>query len=168
MTQKTRILIAVGILILLAVVVLGFEVFRRQGSITSESPGAPTLTPGSIPLYVNGNLGGGFTPADLESLPKANFVEPGEGKAQQGWLLRDVLLLYLKADQLKPDTAIIISSSSRDKSAQVTWAEADNPANQVMFDLSNRGTLKLVSVLEKLDTRDEWVQDVEKIEVNTP
>jgi hypothetical protein len=34
-----------------------------------------------------------------------------------------------------------------------------------MFDLSSRGTLKLVSVLERLDVRDEWVQDVDKIEV---
>ncbi len=37
-----------------------------------------------------------------------------------------------------------------------------------MFDLSNRGTLKLVSVLQKLDTRDEWVQDVDSIEVVNP
>lgn len=37
-----------------------------------------------------------------------------------------------------------------------------------MFDLSNRGTLKLVSLLEKLDTRDEWVQDVDKIEMTSP
>ena len=37
-----------------------------------------------------------------------------------------------------------------------------------MFDLSNRGTLKLVSLLPKLDTRDEWIQDVDRIEINTP
>ena len=38
----------------------------------------------------------------------------------------------------------------------------------VMFDLSGRGTLKLVSKLEKLDVRDEWVQDTDKIEITTP
>jgi hypothetical protein len=38
----------------------------------------------------------------------------------------------------------------------------------VMFDLSGRGTLKLVSTLERLDVRDEWVQDVDKIEVTQP
>ena len=38
----------------------------------------------------------------------------------------------------------------------------------VLFDLSNRGTLKLVSLLEQLDTRDEWVQDVDRIEVVSP
>ena len=37
-----------------------------------------------------------------------------------------------------------------------------------MFDLSNRGNLKLVSVLDKLDARDEWVQDVDRIEVTNP
>jgi hypothetical protein len=35
----------------------------------------------------------------------------------------------------------------------------------VLFDLSGRGTLKLVSKLEGLDTRDTWVQDVDRIEV---
>jgi hypothetical protein len=69
---------------------------------------------------------------------------------------------------LQPDTVVIVSSSSRDKSAQLTWAEIDDPANWVMFDLSGRGTLKLVSVLEKLDTRDEWVQDVDLIELTSP
>jgi hypothetical protein len=38
----------------------------------------------------------------------------------------------------------------------------------VMFDLSGRGTLKLVSTLERLDVRDEWVQDVDQIEVSQP
>jgi hypothetical protein len=168
MTQKARIFMAIGILVLLAVIVLGIEMLRRQESVALTSSGEPALTPGSIPIYVNGKLVGGFTPADLGPLPKASFVDPAEGKAQEGWLLRDVLLLYIKADQLKPDTLITVSSVSRSKSAQVTWAEADNPANQVMFDLSNRGTLKLASVLEKLDSRDEWVQDVEKIEVAAP
>jgi hypothetical protein len=37
-----------------------------------------------------------------------------------------------------------------------------------MFDLSSRGTLKLASTLERLDTRDEWIQDVDKIEVSEP
>jgi hypothetical protein len=38
----------------------------------------------------------------------------------------------------------------------------------VLFDLSGRGTLKLVSKLPQLDIRDEWVQDVDKIEIITP
>jgi hypothetical protein len=38
----------------------------------------------------------------------------------------------------------------------------------VMFDLSGRGTLKLVSTLPGFDNRDSWIQDVDKIEVETP
>jgi len=37
----------------------------------------------------------------------------------------------------------------------------------VMFDLSNRGTLKLVSTMPKLDDRDEWIQDADRIEIVT-
>jgi hypothetical protein len=97
-----------------------------------------------------------------------SFVEPVENKTEEGWLLRDILLLYVKEGKLAAASAITVSSSVRDKSAQLTWAEVEDPANRVMFDLSNRGTLKLVSVLEKLDTRDEWVQDVDRIEIRTP
>lgn len=165
MAQKTRILIAVGILAVLVVAVLGVEAIRRQGGSAPVAGSEPTLTPGSIPVYVNGKLAGAFTPADLEKLDKISWVEPAEGITQEGWLLRDVILLYIQADQLKPDTLITVSSSSRNKSAQVTWAEADDPNNKVTFDLSNRGTLKLASVMEKLDSRDEWVQDTDKIEV---
>jgi hypothetical protein len=101
-------------------------------------------------------------------LELVSFVDAEEGKTQEGWLLRDVLQLHVAPRQLQPDTTITVSSSSRDKSAVVTWAEVDDPANWVMFDLSGRGTLKLVSTLERLDVRDEWVQDVDKIEVATP
>ncbi|MGD8904376.1 MAG: hypothetical protein PVI67_12490 [Anaerolineae bacterium] len=158
MSQRTRILIAVGILIVLVVVVLGVEAVRRANS-------EPELAPGSIPIYLDGKLVGGFVPDDLEVLDQVSFVDDEEGKTQEGWMLRDVLLLHVKESKLEPETLIVVSSSSRDKLARLTWAEVDDPANCVMFDLSGRGTLKLVSVLERLDIRDEWVQDVDKIVV---
>jgi hypothetical protein len=168
MTQTRRILFAVAIIVVIVAVVLGVDALRRSAPTAPASAGEPTLVPGSIPVYVNGRLVGGFQPADLERLDKVSFVEPAEGKTQEGWLLRDVLLLYVERGQLTPEVAITVSSSSRGKSAQVTWAQADDPENWVMFDLSNRGTLKLVSVMEGLDTRDDWVQDTDKIEVQTP
>jgi hypothetical protein len=158
MTQKTRIAVAVIALIVLVVVVLGIEALRRAQS-------EPTLAPGSIPIYLDGKLVGGFVPDDLGQLEQVSFVDAEEGKTQEGWLLRDVLLLHVRQNKLKPETRIVVISSSRDRSAELTWAEADDAANWVMFDLSGRGTLKLVSVLERLDIRDEWVQDVDKIEV---
>jgi hypothetical protein len=95
-------------------------------------------------------------------------VEAAEGKTEEGWLLADVLSLYLPAGELLPEARIVVSSASRNKAAELTWAEVSQPQNMVMFDLSNRGTLKLVSLLEQLDSREEWVQDADKIEVFPP
>jgi hypothetical protein len=158
MSQRTRVLVAVGALVMLAAIVLGVEFLR--GSSTE-----PTLAPGSIPIYLDGELVGGFLADDLVALEQVSFVDAEEGKSQEGWLLRDVLLLHAKERQLKPETGIVVISTSRDKSAELTWAEVADPDNWVMFDLSSRGTLKLVSVLERLDVRDEWIQDVDRIEV---
>jgi hypothetical protein len=157
MTQRTRIATAVAILL----VVVATEALRRRSA-------EPALAPGSIPIVLEGEVVAGFSAADLEKLTKVSFIEPAENKTQEGWLLRDVLLLYVSERKLKEDSVITVSSSSEDKSAQLTWSEVAKPANLVMFDLSNRGTLKLVSVLERLDTRDEWVQDVDRIEIVKP
>lgn len=166
MTQRTRVLIALAILIAIVALVVGVELLRRQGG--PSATGEPTLAPGSIPIYLNGQLIAGFTPADLQPLAGVSFVDAEDGVEQEGWLLRDVLLLFLDADELSFDARITVSSSTRGKSVTLTWAEVQEVENTVMFDLSNRGTLKLVSRLENLDTRDEWVQDVDRIEVTTP
>ena len=105
-------------------------------------------------------------PEDLEQLESASFIDAEEGKTQEGWLLRDVLLLYIKESKLKADTQVTVSSSSREKAKTLTWAEVVNlPENMVMFDLSGRGTLKLVSTIPGFDIRDSWIQDVDRIEV---
>lgn len=169
MTQRTRILIAVAILLVLVAAVVGIEALRRStAGSTQAAQDLPTALPGGIPIYLDGQFMGAFSPLDLESLEMVSFVETEEGKTQEGWLLRDALLLHVKERAFEPDTIVVVTSTSRDKSAQLTWAEVDDPANWVMFDLSGRGTLKLVSVLEKLDTRDEWVQDVDLIELTSP
>ena len=156
MTLK-RGLIAVGILLAMAGLVLGVDYLRRIRPAD--------LAPGSVPIYVGDRLIGAFVPADLEGLDQASFVDAEEGKTQEGWLLRDIMPQHISPDALRPETVIVVSSTSRDKSAQITWEQADDPENGVLFDLSSRGTLKLVSKLEGLDTRDTWVQDVDKIEV---
>jgi hypothetical protein len=161
MNQKTRVLIAAATLVVLGGVVLGLEALRRQ-RLTEAN-----IEPGSIPIYVDGQYEAAFTPGDLESLEQVSFADAEEGKTQEGWMLRDVLLLHLSEERLKPETNITVSSSSRDKSVELTWAEVDNQDHMVMFDLSGRGTLKLVSRLERLDVRDEWVQDTDKIEVGS-
>jgi hypothetical protein len=160
MSQRVRILILVGVLVVLAAAVLGAEALRRTSAV-------PELPAGSIPIYIEGKLQGGFVPDDLASLVQVSFVDAEEGKTQQGWMLRDVLRLYVAQRKLKPETRIVVASTSGQKSVDLTWAEVDDPANWVMFDLSGRGTLKLVSVLERLNTRNEWVQDVDRIDVGS-
>jgi hypothetical protein len=167
MEQRKRILIGLVALVLLAAVAIGGEALRRRSGVSVQASGA-TMTPGSIPIYLDGKLAGSFAPADLQQLGKASFVEPVEGKTQDGWLLRDVINLHIPAGELKPETRIVVSSSSRDKYAELSWKEVNDPSNMVMFDLSNRGTLKLVSKMENLNTRDEWIQDSDKIEIFTP
>ena len=163
MSRRTRILVAVVVLVVLVGAVLGIDALSRLRA--ASAPEAPP--PGSIPIYLDGKLAGSITEANLESVGKVSFVDKAEGVEQSGWLLRDIILLRVARSRLKGDALIRVSSSIRNKSAEVTWAEADDPANHVMFDLSNRGTLKLVSMLERLDTRDEWVQDADRIEVTT-
>jgi hypothetical protein len=165
MTQARRILIALTAVIIIVAVVLGIDAIRRARSTTPAGEGQVTLEPGNIPIYVDGRLEGAFSPDGLDQLEQVSFVDAEEGKTQDGWLLRDVLLRNLEADVLQPETRIKVSSASRGKAAELTWAEVDESTNMVMFDLAQRGTLKLVSRLEKLDTRDEWVQDVDKIEI---
>lgn len=160
--QTKRILIAVAALVLIGATVLGLEALRRQRVTGSD------LEPGSIPIYVDGTMEAAFTPADLESLEQVSFEDAEEGKKQEGWMLRDVLLLHLSQEALTAETRIIVSSTSRDKSAELTSAEVNDEQNMVMFDLSGRGTLKLVSKLERLDVREEWVQDTDKIEITSP
>jgi hypothetical protein len=167
MSKKTRFIIAIAAILALVLLVLGVDFFRREAPLCPLGTGTPPAA-GSIPIYVNGELVAYFTPADLDKLPKASFVEPVEGKTQDGWMLEDVLRLYIPERMLTPATIVVVSSTSRDKSARLSMPEVNDAANLVMFDLSNRGTLKLVSVLPKLSTRDQWVQDVDKIELQVP
>ena len=165
MNQKKRILIAVVILLVIVGGILGVDYLQRQKAAAQAPADMP---PGSIPIFVDGKFVASFVPDDLSQLPSASFVDAEEGKTQEGWLLKDVLLLYVKPNKLKADTQITVSSSSREKSHTLTWAEVENPDNMVLFDLSGRGTLKLVSKIPGFDVRDAWVQDVDKIEVTNP
>ena len=164
MKQPRRILIALLILIAIPLLVLGVDWMQRR----AVSGQLESLEPGSIPIYVDGKLAHAFSPDDLSQLEQVSFVDAEEGKTQEGWLLRDVILLYIPAEDLSPEMHVVVSSSSREKEAQLTWAEVQEEANMVMFDLAGRGTLKLVSLLPGLEVRDEWVQDVDRIEVSEP
>jgi hypothetical protein len=165
MSQNKRILIALVLLLGIVGIVLGVDFLQRRNAAAQAPADMP---PGSIPIYINGQFVASFVPDDLSQLPSASFVDAEEGKTQDGWLLRDVLLLYLGEDNLQSKSQITVSSSSRGKEQTLTWDEVDNRQNMVMFDLSGRGTLKLVSTLPGFGLRDAWIQDVDKIEITTP
>jgi hypothetical protein len=165
MNQNKHILIAVVILIVIVGVVLGVDFLQRQNAAALAPADIP---PGSIPIFIDGQFVASFVPDDLSQLDSASFVDAEEGKTQDGWLLRDVLLLYLGEDNLQVKTQITVSSSSRGKGQTLTWAEVEKRENMVMFDLSGRGTLKLISTIPGFDVRDAWIQDVDKVEITTP
>ena len=165
MDQNKRIIIAIVILFMIVGVILGVDYLQRQEA-ASQAPA--DMPPGSIPIFVDDKFVGSFVPEDLDQLDMTSFVEAEEGKTEEGWLLRGVLWLYVEAKDLEAKTLVTVSSSSREKSVTLTWAEIENLDNMVLFDLSGRGTLKLVSRIPGFDIRDAWVQDTDKIEVKQP
>ena len=165
MNQTKRIVIAVIVLLLVVGVVLGVDYLQRQQA-ASQAPA--DMPPGSIPIFMDGRFVASFVPDDFSQLKGVSFVDAEEGKTQDGWLLKDVLLLYVKEKDLKAEAQVTVLSSSREKAHSLTWAEVQDEANYVLFDLSGRGTLKLVSTIPGFDIRDSWIQDVDKIEVTNP
>ena len=165
MNQRNRVLLVIGILVIIIGLVLGVDYLQRRRAAMQTPEDMP---PGAIPIFVDGEYSASFVPEDLEKIVSGSFVDAEEGKTQEGWLLRDVLTLYVGEGDLKADTQVIVSSSSREKSQSLTWPEIEDPLYIVLFDLSSRGTLKLASNIPGFDTRDAWVQDVDRIEVITP
>lgn len=168
MSQKARVLIVVGFLLLVAIAFGAYGLLAQQ-RMASLPPATPQ--PGMVHVYVDGAFVANVAPADLEKLPPASFNDLEEGKAQEGWWLRDVVRLYVKEGQLSPQSEIAVSGvrqASEAKTAVVTWAEALEPANNLAFDLAGDGqSMKLVSTMTRLSTRDQWVQGVNKIEIKT-
>ena len=160
--DKKRILYVLLGLVAIVGMILGVDFWQRQQAAVLAPANMP---PGSIPIFMDGKFVASFVPDDLTLLENASFVDSEEGKTQEGWLLRDVILLYIKENKLKDNTQVTVSSSSREKSQSLTWAEVTLVNNMVMFDVSGRGTLKLVSKIPGFDLRDLWIQDVDKIEV---
>ena len=160
--DKKRILYVLLGLVAIVGMILGVDFWQRQQAAVLAPANMP---PGSIPIFMDGKFVASFVPDDLTLLENASFVDSEERKTQERWLLRDVVLLYIKENKLKDNTQVTVSSSSREKSQSLTWAEVTLVNNMVMFDVSGRGTLKLVSKIPGFDLRDLWIQDVDKIEV---
>lgn len=166
MPQKSRILIVVGALALVAVVLAVYGILAQRS--TTSAP-ASTPQPGMIHLYVDGVFAANVLPADMGQLPAASFKDTEEGKEQGGWWLRDVIKLYVKESKLTPATQITVTGlrkGAEKKSATVTWAQALDSANNLALDLAGDGqSVKLASTMPGLNTRDQWIQGVSQIDV---
>ena len=110
MSATNRILVSVVIILVIVGLVLGVDFLRRR----QQALEVPELTPGAIPIYKGDQLLAGFVPDDLEQLAPVSFVDDEEGKSQDGWLLHDVLLLYIEPASLNPEAIIKISSREGD------------------------------------------------------
>ncbi len=164
MSLRIRFLLGILILAALCSAVLGVDYLQRRAAAASGTAGAGA---GSIPIYLDGLFTGSFTADDLAPFPRSSFNDAEEGKEQSGWLLRDAVELRVQGRSLGPGSTVTVSSSSRQKSVQMSWAEAGDPANLVILAVSGRGTLKLVAKQGTASPRDRWVQDVDRIEVTS-
>jgi hypothetical protein len=166
MSQNTRLAIVVGVLVLVAAI-LALVGFASQ-SQTAQAP-KTTPQPGMIHLSVDGAFVANLAPADLQKLPAASFVDKEQGKTQGGWWLRDVVRNYVKESSLSPQSKIVITGSRQGtpKNSTLTWAQLLDPANNILFNQGNDGSIKIASTMAGLDTRDTWVQGLTEIAVQT-
>lgn len=168
MSRQTRIRLAIAVAAVFAAILVVVNVFQRDESTPVIPADAATPLPGTIALYHNDGIVTFFTSSTLQGLDEYSFEDAEENKRQGGALLRDIILLYVDEAELSDDTLITVSSSTRDKSVTLSWAQVTNPDNHVLFDPALSGTLKLVSSsLENLDTRAEWIQDTDRIEIQS-
>ena len=170
MSRQTRIRTLIAIVAVFAAVLVVFSLTQRNQPTAIPITDAVTPLSGTIALYHNGAIVTFFTPSSLTGLEESGFEDRVEGKRQNGVLLSAIILHYVAEAELSDDTLITVASSERDKSVTLTWSQVANPENHVLFDpSSNRGTLKLVSSsIENLDERAEWIQDTERIDIETP
>ncbi len=170
MSQKARVFIVVGALLLVAVLLAVYGLVQSGQGQAARAPAA-TPQPSLIHLYMNGAFAANVSPDDMKKLPAASFTDKEQGKPQGGWWLRDIIRLYVKESQLSPTAKITITGlrkGTEKKSATITWAETLDPANNLAFDLAGDGqSVKLVSTLDRLSTRDQWIQGVQQIDVQT-
>jgi len=168
MSQKKRMLIVILVMISLmaALIVYNAVMRNRIGSGPSNVP-----LPGMISLFIDGVFRTQIMPADLDQLTMSSCNESEQGKTLKGWLLRDVIMLYVDTSSMGDYSEIAVFGARDkrgDKAVTLTWKDVSDPATHVLLHPSKDGqSLKLVSTMDQLDTRDEWVQGVMRIDITT-
>jgi hypothetical protein len=169
MSTTKRIIIGIIIIAALAAIILAVDSSRRGGNLYRIlRDGSEKFSGECIPVYSGKDLLSKFCRENAARLAKKSFTDRSENKPQEGWLLRDVLLLSVKKGNLAPQTMVRVSSTSRGKVALLAWKDVSDEANLIILAPTKQGTLKLASVMKGLDTRTKWIQDVDKIEIVRP
>ncbi len=168
MSQKTRMFIVIIALVLIAVFLAGIGFISQTQ--TAQAP-ATTPQPGMIHLYLDGTFVANLMPTETQKLPAASLVDKEQGKTQNGYWLKDVVRLYVKETALMPTSKITVTGvrqGTEKKSATVTWAETLDPSNNLLFSPSNDGSsVKIAATMDRLSTRDNWIQGLTQIDVQT-
>jgi len=167
-SQKKRLLIVVLVLTALMAAFVMYNAMPgnklRTGLTTSQLPGM-------VSLFTDGIFKAHVIPADVDRLPRVSFAEPEKGKSLEGWMLKDVIALYIDTGQISGGsevTVLGVGEKRGEKTATLSWEEVLDPNAHVILHPTRDGqSLKLVSTLEQLDTRDEWVQGVKRIDIKT-
>lgn len=168
MSQNKRLLIVALVLtgLMAAFVMYNAMLSNKMSTALTTSP-----LPGMVSLFANGMLKAHVMPADLDRLPRVTFAEPEKEKSLEGWMLKDVIALYIDTGQISGGCEVSVlgvGEKRGEKTATLSWKEVLDPNAHVMLHPARDGqSLKLVSTLEQMDTRDEWVQGVKRIDINT-
>lgn len=169
MSTSRRIAIAIVILVIAAATILVVDTCRRGGCLyRTLHEGSEKFSGECVPVYSGAAQPARFCAANAALLIKKSFIDAAEKKPQEGWFLRDVVLLSVKKESLTPGTRVLVSSTSRGKKAELSWKDVSDESNMVILAPTKQGTLKLASAMKGLDTRAQWVQDVDRIEILRP
>ena len=71
-------------------------------------------------------------------------------------------------DTLKQRGYLELKATGRGKKAVLSWRDISDEANLVILAPTKQGTLKLAAAMKGLDSRAQWVQDVDRIEIVRP
>ena len=167
MSHKVRIAFVVSVIVAIAVS-LGIQGWRQsQIVVSNESPAK-----GRIHIYYHGSFVANLNPADLPDLEPGSFKDLEENKTQEGPWLKDIVTLYI--DRAIKDSELVTvrglrSTTGEEKEITLTWAQVADGDNNVICDVAGSGdSIKLVSTLPELDTRDEFVQGIIRIDIDKP
>ncbi|MFZ2961056.1 MAG: hypothetical protein WA705_29605 [Candidatus Ozemobacteraceae bacterium] len=148
------------ILFLLFVIPSAFaQTQDASGTHHSKASGHPAIVSGyMIPVFSKGVQVASLSLDHLKGLPAIEVTTPETKKNQSG----PTLLAVLESIGVKDFSEVIISGYSKGRISTAEMTLKKNQVNKLLiFDFTNRGTVKLVS--PEIPFND-WIVDIDKVE----